>query len=78
MATHHLPNTIPTVKPGDSSIRLWWCFLEAGTGGLVRVEGKLNRAKYREILNENPVQSSGPPTGPKDHLPTGQHVSVLE
>ena len=30
----------------------------AGTGGLVRVEGKLNRAKCRDILNENLVQSA--------------------
>ena len=29
----------------------------AGTRGLVRVEEKLNRAKYRDILNENMVQS---------------------
>ena len=28
----------------------------AGTEGLVRVEGKLNGAKYRDILNENLVQ----------------------
>ena len=30
---------------------LWGCFLEAGR--LVRIEGKINRAKYREILDEN-------------------------
>ena len=29
-----------------------------GTGGLVKVEGKLNRAKYRDILYENLVQSA--------------------
>ena len=29
-----------------------------GTGRLVRVEGKLNAAKYRDILNENLVQSA--------------------
>ena len=37
---------------------LWGCFSAAGTGGLVRVEGKLNGAKYRDILNENLVQSA--------------------
>ena len=37
---------------------LWGCFSVAGTGGLVGVEGKLNRAKYRDILNENVVQST--------------------
>ena len=29
-----------------------------GTGRLVRIEGKMNRAKYREILDENLVQST--------------------
>ena len=33
-------------------------FSAAGTGGLVRVEGKLNRAKNRDILNETLVQSA--------------------
>jgi hypothetical protein len=42
------PGTIPTVKHGvGSSIMLWECFSAAGTGRLVRVEGKMNRAKYR-------------------------------
>ena len=30
-------------------------FSEAGTGRLVRFEGKMNGAKYREILDEKPV-----------------------
>ena len=34
------------------------CFSAAGTGGLVRVEGKLNRAKYRDILYKDLVQST--------------------
>ena len=37
---------------------LYGCFSAAGTGGLVRLEGKLNGAKYRDILNENLVQST--------------------
>lgn len=55
---HHLPNTIPTVKHGGGSIMLWGCFSAAGTGRLVRVEGKLNGAKYRDILNENLFHSA--------------------
>ena len=55
--THHLLNTIPTVKRGGGSIMLWGCFSAAGTGGLVKVEGKLNGAKYRDILYGNLVQS---------------------
>ena len=45
---HHLANTTPTVKHGGGSIMLWGCFSVAGTERLV--EGKMNRAKYREIL----------------------------
>ncbi len=37
---------------------LWGCFSEAGTGRLVRDVGKLNGAKYRDILNENLFHSA--------------------
>uniref|UniRef100_A0AAZ3SUY4 Transposase Tc1-like domain-containing protein n=1 Tax=Oncorhynchus tshawytscha TaxID=74940 RepID=A0AAZ3SUY4_ONCTS len=68
------PGTIPTVKHGGgSNFMLWGGFLEAGTGTLVRIEGKMNGAKYREILDENPApELSGPQTGAKVNLPTGQ------
>ena len=42
----------------------WWqhhavgMFLAAGSGRLVRIEGKMNGAKYREILDENLLQSA--------------------
>ncbi len=39
-------------------LRLWSCFSAAGTEGLVRAEEKLNAPKYRNSLNENPVQST--------------------
>ena len=47
------PGTIPTVKHGGGSIILWGCFSAAGTVRLVRIEAKINGAKYREILDEN-------------------------
>ena len=50
------PGTIPTVKHGGGNIMLWGCFSAAGTGRLVRIEGKMNGAKYREILDENLLQ----------------------
>ncbi|KAK3535384.1 hypothetical protein QTP70_011608 [Hemibagrus guttatus] len=50
---HHLANTIPTVKHGGGSIMLWGCFTAAGTGRLVRIEGKMNAAMYRDIIDEN-------------------------
>jgi hypothetical protein len=37
---------------------LWQCFSAAGTGRLVRTEGKMNGAKYREILDESLLQSA--------------------
>jgi hypothetical protein len=46
------------VKHGGGNIMLWGCFSAAGTGRLVRIEEKMNRAKYREILDENLLQSA--------------------
>ncbi len=37
---------------------LWGCFSSAGTGKLVRVDGKMDGAKYRAILEENLLQSA--------------------
>ena len=56
--THHLANTIPTVKHGGGSIMQWGCFSAAGTGRLVRIEGKMNAAMYRDILDKNSLQSA--------------------
>ena len=52
------PGTISKVKHGCGSIMLWGCFSPAGTGKLVRIESKMNGAKYREILDENLHQNT--------------------
>jgi hypothetical protein len=75
-ATRHVwrkPDTIPKVKHGGGSIMLWRCFSGAGTGSLVRNGWKMNGAKYREIFDENLLQSTQYlRLGVKVHLPTGQ------
>ena len=52
------PGIIPTVKLGGGSIMLWGYFPAAATRRLVRIEGKMNGAKYRDILDENLLQSA--------------------
>ena len=52
---HHPKNTIPTLKHGGDSIMLWGCFSSAGTGALVRIEGKMDGAKYRKIQRGKPA-----------------------
>ena len=37
---------------------LWGCFLSAGTGALVRIEGKMDGAKHRKIREENLLPSA--------------------
>ena len=55
--SHHPGNTIPIVKHGGGSIMLWGCLSSAGTEKLVRIEGMMDGAKYREILDGNLFQS---------------------
>ena len=55
---HHPKNTIPTGKHGGGYIMLWGCFSSAGTWVLVRIEGKMDGAKHRKILEENLLPST--------------------
>ena len=48
---------LPTVKFGGGSIMLWGCAASAGTGNLVKVEGRMDSTQYQQIL-ENNVQES--------------------
>ena len=59
-AKHHVwrkPGTIPMVKHGAGRIMLRGCYSATGTERLVRREGKMHGAKYREIFDENLLQS---------------------
>ena len=55
---HHPEHTIPTLKHGGGSITLWGCFSSTGAGKLVWVDGKMNGANYRTILEENLLESA--------------------
>ena len=58
------------MKHGGGSNMLWGCYSVTGTGRLVWIEGKMNGATHREILDEKPApESSGPQTGVKDNDP---------
>ena len=54
----HPEHTIPTVKHGGGSIMVWACFSSAGTGKMVKTDGKMDGAKYRSILGENLLESA--------------------
>ncbi|KAG2461018.1 TCB1 transposase, partial [Polypterus senegalus] len=55
-------NTVPSVKHGGGSVMFWGCFAASGTGCLesvqVRIKGKMTAAMYRDILDENLLQSA--------------------
>ncbi|KAG2459808.1 TC1A transposase, partial [Polypterus senegalus] len=55
---HHQANNIPTVKHGGGSIMPWGCFSVVGNGRLVRIKGKMTAAMYRDILDQNLLQSA--------------------
>ncbi|KAG2466461.1 TCB1 transposase, partial [Polypterus senegalus] len=55
---HHQANTIPTVKHGGGSIMPLGCFSAVRTGRLVRIKGKMTAAMYRDVLDENLLQSA--------------------
>lgn len=48
---------LPTVKFGGGSVMLWGCVASAGTGNLVKVEGRMDSTQYQQILDNN-VQES--------------------
>ena len=56
-AEYNPKNTIPTVKHGGGNLMLWGCFSAKGTGRLHCIKGRMNGARYREILGDNLLPS---------------------
>ena len=50
--TFKAKNTIPTMKHGGSSLVFWGCFSTKNVGALVRVNGKMKREDFCDILEE--------------------------
>lgn len=65
---NHLPNFIPMMT--HSGGMLWGCSLAAGTGRLGKTEGRSNRSKYRDILEETYEHSGHHENDPKQHRST--------
>lgn len=63
MTAHHPEHSNPMVKHGGGCIVMWECFISERTGKLVRVDGKIDGAKYRSILEENCQGCKRPETG---------------
>ena len=61
--TARYPVNISTAKHGGGSVMLWGCFISAVTLELVRIEGTMDNAKYRRILDENLQVSHESETG---------------
>ena len=50
---YNIENLTPTVKHGGGGVMVWGCFSEKGLGPLVKVDGKMNRFDYIEILDKH-------------------------
>lgn len=53
----HPKCTVPTVKHGGGNVKCWGCMSSSGVGNLVFIEGNMTGVAYREILEQNLLQS---------------------
>lgn len=52
-ARFNIENLSPSIKHGGGGIMVWGCFSGRGLGPLVKVDGKMNRFDYIQILNDH-------------------------
>ena len=55
---YKLKCTLPTVKHGGGSIMVWGSMAASGVGNLVFIDGIMDRYVYKNILDENVLQSA--------------------
>lgn len=48
---------VPTVKHGGGSVMVWGCFSANGVGDLIRIDGILNKERYKNILQHHAIPS---------------------
>ena len=51
-------NTIPTVKFGEGNIMILGCISANGVGGIEIIQGRMNAAKYTNILSTHLLKSA--------------------
>jgi len=49
----NIKNMVPSIKHGGGGIMVWGCFSGKGLGPLVKIEGKMNRHDYIQILDSH-------------------------
>src|SRR5437764_1221625 len=49
----NIENIVPSVKHGGGGLMVWCCFSSKGLGPLIKIEGKMDRLAYIQILEKH-------------------------